>query len=278
MATNASPARGTSGETQGAAAKVDWKRKGFRTITPYLIVADAGKFMEFLKAVFGAEEKLRIPRPDGSIMHAEAQIGECMIEMASANAQFPPRPMPMHIYVRDVDAAYARALEAGATSLHPPTDQEYGDRDASVRDAFGNNWYIGSALGAEPIRAEFPNLMPYIHAAGAQKHIDFMKAAFGAEEVMKAQSSDGTIVHAKMRFGGDAVVELSEAHGQYQPMPGLLHMYVPNADEVFARAIAAGATVLLPIADQPYGEHNGTVIDPFGNYWTIATHIFDYTG
>ena len=92
---------------------------------------------------------------------------------------------------------------------------------------------------------------------------------------MKAQAPDGTIVHAKMRFGGDAVVELSKAHGQYQPMPGLLHMYVPNADEVFARAIAAGATAVTPVAEQPYGERNGTLSDPFGNMWTVATHIKD---
>ncbi len=73
-----------------------------------------------------------------------------------------------------------------------------------------------------------------------------MKAAFGAEELQKVQAPDGTIVHAKMRFGGDAVIELSEARGVSNPLPGLLHMYVPNADEVYARAIAAGAKTFAP--------------------------------
>lgn len=273
MATNATPAVGTSKNAAAAAPAGPWKRAGFRTVTPYLIVADASKFMEFLKAVFGAEEKLRVGRPDGSIMHAEARIGESMIEMATASEQFPPRPMPIHVYVRDVDAAYARALAAGATSLRAPADQEYGDRDCSVRDAFGNNWYIGAALGASPIPAEFPDLMPYLHADGAQAHIDYMKAAFGAEEIMKAQAPDGTIVHAKMRFGGDAVVELSEARAEFPPMPGLLHIYVVDADAAFARALTAGGKVLMAVADQPYGERNGTLVDPFGNLWTVATHV-----
>jgi PhnB protein len=272
MSTNATPARGASTDASAAAPAVHWKREGFRTVTPYIVVDGAAQLMDFVKAVFGATERFRVARPDGKIMHAEALIGDSIIEMADGNEQYPSRPMPIHVYVRDVDAAYARALAAGATSLRAPADQEYGDRDCSLRDPFGNFWYIGTGLGSEAIRAEFPNLMPYIHAAGAQKQIDFMKAAFGAEELMKAQAPDGTIVHAKMRFGGDAVVELSEAHGQYQPMPGLLHMYVPNADEVFARAIAAGATAVTPVAEQPYGERNGTLSDPFGNMWTVATH------
>ncbi|MGA8072617.1 MAG: VOC family protein [Candidatus Acidiferrales bacterium] len=275
MSTNATPARETSGEAQGSAAKVEWKRKGFRTVTPYIVVDGAAKLLDFVKATFGATERFRVPRPDGRIMHAEALIGDCIIEMADANEQYPARPMPIHVYVRDVDAAYARALAAGATSYYAPTNQEYGDYDCAVRDALGNNWYIGARKGANPIPEDVPSLMPFIHAVGTQKLIDFMKAAFGAEELQKVQAPDGTIVHAKMRFGGDAVIELSEARGVSNPLPGLLHMYVPNADEVYARAIAAGAKPLTPLGDQPYGERNSTMVDPFGNYWTVATHIKD---
>lgn len=274
MSTNATPARDANREGQAAGTGVNWKREGFRTVTPYIVVDGADKLMDFVKAVFGATERFRVARPDGKIMHAEALIGDAIIEMADATAQYPARPMPIHVYVRDVDAAYARAMEAGATSYHAPVDQEYGDRDCSVRDPLGNNWYIGSAKGATPIRPEFPSLMPYLHAVGAQKVIDFMQAAFGAEEVMKAQSPDGTIVHATVRIG-DAMIELSEARGAYQPMPGLLHVYVPNADEAYARAIAAGAKSLNAPADQPYGDRSANLMDPFGNMWTVATHIKD---
>jgi uncharacterized glyoxalase superfamily protein PhnB len=275
MSTNATPARETSGEPQGGAAKVEWKRKGFRTVTPYIVVDGAAKLLDFVKATFGATERFRVPRPDGRIMHAEALIGDSIIEMADATEQYPARPMPIHVYVRDVDATYARALEAGAASIYAPVDSKHGDYDCAVRDALGNNWYIGARRGAQPIPDDVPNLMPFIHAVGTQKVIDFMKAAFGAEELQKVQTPDGTIVHAKMRFGGDAVIELSEAREAYPPMPGLLHMYVPDADAVYARAVAAGATSVNAPADQPYGDRSGNLRDAWGNLWTVATHIKD---
>jgi PhnB protein len=269
----ATPAVGSSKDASGAAPAVNWKREGFRTVTPYIVVDGAARLMDFVKAVFGATERFRVARPDGKIMHAEALIGDSIIEMADGTEQYPSRPMPIHVYVRDVDAAYARALEAGATSYYAPVDQEYGDYDCGVRDPLGNNWYIGARKGGEPIPADVPGLMPFIHAVGTQKLIDFMKTAFGAEEMLKVQAPDGTIVHAKMRFGGDAVIELSELRGVAKPLPGLMHMYVPDADAAYARAIAAGASVVMAVADQPYGERNGTLMDPFGNMWTVATHI-----
>ena len=275
MSTNATPALGTSKDASPAAPIVHWKREGFRTVTPYIVVDGAAQLMDFVKAVFGATERFRVARPDGKIMHAEALIGDSIVEMADGNAEYPSRPMPIHVYVRDVDAAYARALEAGATSYYAPVDQEYGDYDCAVRDALGNNWYIGARKGAEPIPGDVPGLMPFIHAVGTQRLIDFMKAAFGAEELLKVEGPGGAIAHAKMRFGGDAVIELSEARGVSNTLPGLLHMYVPDADAAYARAIAAGATSVTPVADQPYGERNGTLIDPFGNLWTVATHMKD---
>jgi PhnB protein len=279
MASRASapePTQAAQPETgQEAQSKVHWKRQGFRTVTPYLIVDGAAKFMEFITAVFGATERFRVGRPDGKIMHAEASIGGSIIEFSDANEQFPPRPMPIHLYVRDVDAVYARALAAGVPTLYDLKDQEYGERSFGFRDPFGNFWYPATSKGPNPIPEGLPNLMPYMHAVGAQKVIDFMKAAFGAKELVKELGPGGTIIHAKMGFGDDAVVELSEAHGLAQPLPGLLHMYVANADEVYARAIAAGAKPITPLADQPYGERNSTMVDPFGNYWTVATHMKD---
>jgi PhnB protein len=73
---------------------------------------------------------------------------------------------------------------------------------------------------------------------------------------------------------GDAMIEMSEAHGRWQPMPASIHLYVPDADALYARALEAGATSILPVTDQPYGERSGGVKDPWGNRWWIAT----YTG
>jgi PhnB protein len=104
--------------------------------------------------------------------------------------------------------------------------------------------------------------------------IDFLKQAFGAEVVARHDSADGVVAHAKLRIG-DSIIEMGEAHGQWQPMPTAIYMFVPDADAVYRRAVGAGATSLWEPADQPYGDRNAGVQDPFGNQWFIATHIKD---
>jgi len=104
--------------------------------------------------------------------------------------------------------------------------------------------------------------------------IDFLKRAFGAEERAKYASPEGLVQHAEVRVG-DSVVEMGEAHGPYQPMPSTFYLYVPDVDAIYERALRAGATSLNAPADQPYGDRNGGVKDPFGNTWYIATHIKD---
>ena len=119
-------------------------RKGFRTVTPYLVVEGAARLMDFIKAAFGAVEKFRAPGPEGRLMHAEALIGDSMIEMADANPQYGPMPAAIHLYVENVDAVYQRALDAGAKSISAPVDQPYGDRSGGVVDPFGNRWFIAT--------------------------------------------------------------------------------------------------------------------------------------
>lgn len=248
-------------------------REGLHTITPYIITTDASRFIDFLKQAFGGEEKLRVPLPNGSIMHAEVKIGDSMIELSDGSERYPSRPAAIHIYLPDADAAYERALAAGATSLHAPVDQPYGDHEASVRDPFGNNWYIATHLGASYIPEGLRTVTPYLHLNGADRFIEFVKDAFGAEEVAVHRTGEtGPIVHAKVRFG-DSIVEMSEAHGQWQPLPTGLHMYVPDVDAVYERALRAGAESLSPPTDHPYGERGAGVVDPAGNKWFIATPL-----
>lgn len=117
---------------------------GYHTVTPYLIVEGAEKLLDFLKQAFDAEEKVRMPKPDGSIAHAEARIGDSVVMMGDAGEQWSPMPAAIHLYVKDCDATYQRALEAGATSLQEPANQFYGDRMAGVRDLVGNMWWIST--------------------------------------------------------------------------------------------------------------------------------------
>jgi uncharacterized glyoxalase superfamily protein PhnB len=119
---------------------------GFHTVTPYLIVQGANQLLEFMKTAFDAEEILCTKQPDGKIGRAAVKIGNSMIELSEARAEWTPMPGAIHLYVSDTDAVYQRSLQAGATSLQEPMDMYYGERSAAVKDAVGNHWYIATHL------------------------------------------------------------------------------------------------------------------------------------
>ena len=236
----------------------------------------AQRFIEFLRHAFGAEEIFRVPRGD-EIAHAQLKIENSMIEVADAIDKYQPNPTAIWLFVANADAVYARALQAGATSLREPTDQDYGEREASVVDPFGNHWYIATHReDAEPLPEGLHSITPYLHPKGAPKVIDFLTRAFGAEEVFRAQDSAGTVHHAKIRIG-DSIIAMGEAHGPYQPMPPALHLYVPDTGATYKQALAAGAISIDEPIDQPYGDRYAGVKDPFGNVWYIATHLRDFS-
>jgi uncharacterized glyoxalase superfamily protein PhnB/catechol 2,3-dioxygenase-like lactoylglutathione lyase family enzyme len=252
----------------------DSVRATFRTVTPYLTVADVQEEIEFVTKVFGAEGKIYGLGSAGGY-HSEYQIGDSMLMIGGggegAKWQGTPNPASLHLYVADVDAVYERAMQAGATSLMAPTNQEYGDRDAAVIDVGGNHWYIGTSQGPAYKPEGVSDLMPYLHPAGAPKMINFLKQAFGAEEVFVYQSPNGIVHHAKMGIG-DSIVEMGEAHGEWQPMPMTFMLYVEDVDSWYARAMkAAGAISLAAPKDQVYGDRVGAVKDPFDNVWYIGT-------
>ena len=250
--------------------------EGYHSITPYLLVKGASKLIEFLENAFGAEEIFRVPRGD-EIAHAQLKIEGSMIEVADAIDKYQPNPTAIWLFVKDSDAVYARAIKAGATSLHEPVDQDYGDREGSVKDPFGNYWYIATHReDAEPLPEGMHSITPYLHPKGTPKVIDFLKRAFGAEEVFRAQDPAGTVHHAKIRVG-DSIIAMGEAHGPYQPMPPALHLYVPDTDATYRRALAAGAISIDEPADAGYGDRYAGVKDPFGNVWYLATHLRDFT-
>ena len=258
-----------------ATAAVTPLREGFHSITPYLIVEGAAKTIDFLKQAFGAEEKFRVPKPDGSIMHAEVRIGGSVVELADANDQYPPRPTSLHLYVPDADAVYHRAIALGAASTEEPVDQPYGDREAGVRDPGGNTWYIATHKAAGPGQFTPEGLRAvtiFLHPQGAPQLIDFLKRAFNAEEVERYESPAGNIAHAMIRIG-DSVIEMGEAHGPHQPQPTGIHLYVPDTDAAYRQAIAAGATSIMEPNDAPYGDRAAGIQDPHGNSWFLATYV-----
>jgi PhnB protein len=128
----------------------------------------------------------------------------------------------------------------------------------------------------------YHSVTPYLALRDAKAAIDFYARAFGAEPVLKLDMPDGSIAHAEIRIG-DSILMLSEENadwGNRSPLalggsPVFLMIYVPDADAAFARALAAGATQVRPVEDQFYGDRSGTLRDPFGYQWTLATHVED---
>jgi PhnB protein len=120
--------------------------EGFHNVTPYLVVQGVPKLLDFMKQAFMAQEIMRMPAPDGTIMHAEVRIGDSAIMMGEARGEHKPMPGSIYLYVDDTDTTYQRALQAGATSLMEPTDQFYGDRSASVVDPVGDHWFIATHI------------------------------------------------------------------------------------------------------------------------------------
>ena len=248
-----------------AAAKT-FKRPGFHTVTPYLIVEPAVELVDFVKEAFGAVESFRTTGPGG--IHCEVKIGDSIV-MIVGGPNLEPQPAAFHLYVPDVDDFYARAVAAGATSVAEPSDQEYGERIAAVKDIGGNEWYIAKPFDETPV-PDLHMVTFYFHPIGAPKFIDFLENAFGAEVVERHQSDTGFVYHAKVRLG-DSIVEMGEAHDQWQPMQSVIYMYVEDVDATYRRALSAGATSALEPADQHYGDRTARVRDEFGNTWLLAT-------
>jgi PhnB protein len=123
---------------------------GYHTVTPYLVVRDVPRLIEFLTQAFGATELMRAARPDGSVMHAEVTIGDSRVMMGEPPESSPPMPGCIHLYAVDTDALYHLALQAGATSLREPSNQFYGDRMAGVQDPAGNQWWIATHVENVP--------------------------------------------------------------------------------------------------------------------------------
>jgi PhnB protein len=255
---------------------VPYIRKGFRTLTPYLLVPGAAKVIDFLKEAFGGEEIFRVPRGSESnvIMHAEVRVQGSMVELADATEEFKPRESMNILYVPDVDAAYQRAIRAGGTSMHAPIDQAYGDRDAVVKDPGGSTWCISSRGTGEHLTADTPSLVPIFSVRNAAGYVDFLKQAFGAKEAFVNKDDQGVVIHCRLRIG-DSILAGGEALGERHAGPFLLHMYVPDTDAVYAKAIDAGASTIRGLEDAPYGDRTATVQDPFGNLWSLATHVRD---
>lgn len=138
---------------------------------------------------------------------------------------------------------------------------------------------------AKPIPDGYHSVTPYLVVDGAAKALDFYTKAFGATEVMRMDSPNGKIGHAEMKIGNSHIMLADEYPEMGYRGPTAfggaavsLMLYLDDVDETFKQALAAGAQEVRPVQDQFYGDRSGTLKDPFGHVWTIATHVEDVPG
>ena len=133
-------------------SKVSYIPEGYNSVTPYLIIKGAAQAIEYYKTVFGATEVFRMAQPDGTVGHAELQIGSSRIMLAEENPKMgyigatnnSTSPVSLYVYIPDVDRVVERAVAAGAKLLKPVQDQFYGDRSGFLQDPFGHFWGVAT--------------------------------------------------------------------------------------------------------------------------------------
>jgi PhnB protein len=283
-----------------------------RTVaSPSLAFKDAAKAIDFYTKAFGARETFRFDA-GGSIAHAELAIGESTIMLAEEwpeGGRFSAEtlgnsPVSIDLTVPDVDAFTERAVAAGVKITRPLQDQFYGHRDVTFVDPFGFTWRVHTVKeemsieemhrrmegmmkgpeggrisepkrkGVSPIPRGFSTVTPYLVAQDGPALLEFTKQAFGAEETFRTVGSAGGL-HAEGRIGDSMLMIGGGIPGRdFRATPNThsLHIYVEDADAVYEKALAAGATSIDAPRDQEYGERSASVKDPAGNYWYIATH------
>jgi len=278
-----------------------------RSMSLYICVANASAAIDFYREAFGAKELWRLVEPGGKIGHAEVQIGNTSFmlsdEYPDYNTLSPETiggsSVKLHLDVADVDAFAERAIKAGATLVRPIADQFYGDRSGQLADPFGYTWIVSTHIKDVPVeemqkemdkwaqeqstkksseagyvkepglrRGNRHAVTPYLTVHQPAELIDFVTQAFGAIEHFRATGSAGGM-HAEVSIG-DSIVMIGGAE-HIEPKPAAIHLYVPDVDQAYERALKAGAKSLMPVEDQPYGERSGGVEDVHGNRWYIAT-------
>ncbi len=271
---------------------------------PRLAFKNPAQAIEFYKDAFGAKEIMRF-EVGGDIPHVEIKIGDSIVMLCGEwpeGGRFSAEtwghsPISMTIQVPDVDTFAAHAVTAGAKLVSSPTDQFYGYRDATLLDPFGYTWSVstvkeemsveemhrrfeammqqgeGKKPAVSPVPKGYRTVTTYLVAQDAAGLIDFVEHTFAAEEKFRSIGGAGGI-HAEVQIGDSMLMIGGGGPGlawKGDALPSAFHIYVPDCDATYERALQEEATSIHAPMDQPYGERTATVKDAAGNQWYIAT-------
>jgi uncharacterized glyoxalase superfamily protein PhnB len=285
-------------------------------LVPYLSITGATRALDWYAEAFGAVEVLRVVGDDGRIGHAEITIGAARVMLADEYPEYDVRspqtlggsPVLLHLTVPDVDAAFGRAVAAGATSLGDPEDQPHGNRHGTLVDPFGHRWMLSQSIevldlqryaaretggfrvepgpgstgtGADAASSVTPpTVWACVNCLDARATIAILVDTFGFEaRMVVADDADPSIVHhAELRWpeGGGIMLGTADRQGnEYSRMPtGAASCYIVSSqvDRLWERALDAGLDVVRELRDEDYGSRGFSVRDPEGNIWSFGTY------
>jgi uncharacterized glyoxalase superfamily protein PhnB len=263
------------------------------TIVPQRCYRDARAAVTFLERAFGLVPSLVVPAAgsDG-IVHAELRRDHAVVMVASVPAPGPwtyrvPAEIggvntgSVFLAIPQIDAAYAQAIGAGCTVVSELVATPYGSRDFSVTDLEGFLWHVGT-YDPRPAPAADVTLSCGARYVDARAAIAWLCGAFGAREQLVVPGNGDEIAHAQLCFEGDAIFMLGSGRRDdfnYRTPRELdgytqtLNVFTADPDAHFARARAAGAEILAPLADAPYGARGYTARDCEGQIWNFGTYV-----
>ena len=246
-------------------------------IFPALRYKDGHAAIDWLVRVFGFEKQGVFDGPDGSVAHAELRFGPGVFGLSSGHSTASDNPwsqVRQGIYVRvdAVDALHDRAKAAGADIASPLKDQDYGSREFAARDPEGHLWGFGT-YDMAPAAGE-PNIFVGLHYRDSRAAMAWLERAFGFRKSFEVPGPDGTVLHGEMRLGDGAILIDSgpKDDSTWRGNDQAVHVYLADPDAHYARAKDAGAAILSPPKDTPWGSRGYYAQDLDGFLWGFSTY------
>ena len=250
-----------------------------QSIFAALSYKDAWAAIDFLEKGFGFERQAVYEGPDHTVAHAEFRLGNASVGLNSASAPNPSNPwttVDAGVYVAlpdpaAVNAHYERAKAAGAEIARPLQDTDYGSREYSAWDLERHLWSFGTYSHAVP---GDPALFLELRYERGQAALDWLTRAFGFEPLLVVPAENGNIAHAELRLG-DSLLFISagsDDSGAWGKDRQATYVYVADPDAHYTRAVSAGAKILQPPQNTPYGARAYYTRDPEGFLWGFSTY------
>ncbi|MBK5223294.1 MAG: VOC family protein [Acidimicrobiia bacterium] len=279
------------------------------TTTPYLCVHDGAAAIDWYVAAFGGVEQMRVVGDDGRLGHAEITVDGARFMLSDEYVErgvVSPRTLggtatAIHLSVVDVDATFARAVAAGATTLAEPEDQPHGARHGTILDPFGHRWMLSQTIEQVSIddyaaRSDGSGFRVLAGPRAGQQYTDgiwavmaytdpdvgirFVTEVLGFEELVLVRDADGAIVHSEYRWPEGGIVQLAgaDANNPFVPEPGHnggLYVITQDPQAVWERCQATGVEVIRP-PEEPHYDPGGmgfSIRDPEGNPWSFGSYV-----